>query len=79
MPTLPDSVVSSMSRDQVLAYKWGNAIETGEVPDSLAGQTIAPLVHSRWLTRAVRTLAKYARTKKSSKKFQRIVFFIVNF
>ena len=79
MPTLPDSVVSSMSRDQVLAYRWGHAIETGEVPDSLAGQTIGHLVHTRWLTRAVRTLAMYARTTNPSKKFQRIVFFIVNF
>ena len=79
MPRLPDSVVADLSRDQQLAYRWGHAIETGLVPDTLAGQTIGPMVHSRWLTRAVRTLARFARVKNPTKKFRRIVFFIVNF
>lgn len=78
MPKIPDSVVNDLSRDQLLAYKWGHAIQSGEVPDDLAGQTIGQLNHSRWLTRAVRTLAKYSRTKNPTKKFRRIVFFIVN-
>ena len=59
--------------------RWGHAVEAGEVPDTLAGRTIGPLIHSRWLTRAIRTVAKYTRTKKPTKKFQRIVFFILNF
>ena len=50
----------------------------GVVPDDLVGQTIGPLNHSRWLTRAVRTLAKWARTRKPTKSFHRIVFFILN-
>ena len=76
---LPDEVVANLSRDQQLAYRWGLAIQTGVVPDTLAGQTIGPLVHSRWLTRAVRTLARYTRVKNPTKKLKRIVFFIVNF
>ena len=79
MPTLPAAVVSDLSRDQYLAYQWGHAVQDGEVPDSLAGQVIGPLNNSRWLTRSIRTLARYARTKKPTKKFQRIVFFIINF
>ena len=79
MPTLPDAVVAGLSRDQKLAYRWGHAIQTGEMPDNLPGQTIGPLVHSRWLTRAVRALAQYARTKKPTQKFIRIASFIVNF
>ena len=77
--TLPNSVLATSYRDQKLACRWGNGIQSGEISDNLAGQTIGPLVHSRWLTRAVRTLARYARTKNPSKKFVRIVWFIVNF
>ena len=40
---------------------------------------IGTLNHSRWLTRGIRTLARYARTKNPTKKFRRIVFFILNF
>ena len=79
MPTLPDPVFKELSRDQKLAYRWGHAIQTGDVPDDLVGQTIGPLCHSRWLTRGVRTLVKYSRTKNPTKKFQRVVFFILNF
>ena len=79
MPILPDAVVKDLSRDQYLAYQWGHAFQDGEVSDSLAGQVIGPLNNSRWLTRSIRTLAEYARTKRPTKKFQRIVFFILNF
>ena len=79
MPILPDSVVKELSRDQKLAYRWGHAIQTGDVPDDLVGQTIGPLCHSRWLTRSVRTQVKYTRTKNPTKKLQRIIFFILNF
>ena len=79
MPTLPEDVIADLFREQKLAYSWGHAIQSGNVPDNLVGQTIGPLVHSRWLTTGVRILAKYARTKRPTKKFTRIVFFIVNF
>ena len=79
MPSMPDAVLNKLSRDQMLAYKWGHAVQTGEVPDELVGQVIGPLCHSRWLTRGVRTLVKYTRTKNPTKKFQRVVFFILNF
>ena len=62
-----------------MAYRWGHAIQSGEVADNLVGQAIGPLVHSRWLTREVRTLERYSWTKAPTKKFQRIVFFILNF
>ena len=54
-------------------------MQSGDVPDDLVGQTFGPLCHSRWLTRGVRTLARFARTKKPTKKFLRIVTFILNF
>ena len=79
MPIMPEFVMKDLSRDQKLAYRWGHAVQSGVVPDDLVGQTIGPLCHSRWLTRGVRTLAKFVRTKKPTKKFVRIVFFIVNF
>ena len=79
MPVMPDAVLTKLSRDQKLAYRWGHAIQTGEVPDDLVSQVIGPLCHSRWLTRGVRIMVKYSRTKNPTKKFQRIVFFILNF
>ena len=79
MPLVPDFVKKDLSRDQLLAYRWGHAVQSGDVPDDLVGQTIGPLCHSRWLTRGVRTLARFARTKKPTKKFLRIVAFILNF
>ena len=79
MPLVPDSVLKDLSRDQMLACRWGHAVQSGKVPDDLAGQTIGPLCHSRWLTRGVRTLAKWTRTKKPTKKFRRIISFILNF
>ena len=79
MPLVPDFVRKDLSRDQLLAYRWGHAVQSGDVPDDLVGQTIGPLCHSRWLTRGVRTLARFARTKKPTKKFLRIVTFVLNF
>ena len=55
MPTLPPEVLADLSTDQDLAYQYGHAVENGVVPDSLAGKTIGPLNHSRWLTRSIRT------------------------
>ena len=78
MPIIPDDILSDLSRDQKLAYRWGHAIQSGNVPDDLVSQVIGPLIHVRWLTRSVRSLAKYARTKRPTKKFTRIVSFILN-
>ena len=30
MEILPDKVLADLSRDQLLAYRWGHAIQTGE-------------------------------------------------
>ena len=68
VPKLPGIVLNDLSRDQLLAYKWGHAIQSGIVPDNLPGQTIGPLVHVRWLTRAIRTLARWSRTMVSAQK-----------
>ena len=78
VPELPEEVVKQLSRDQALAYKWAHAIQTGVVPDSLAGQTIGPIFHARWNTLSVRSLAKYSRVRKPTKKFRKIIHFILN-
>jgi hypothetical protein len=73
VPNMPDSVLTDLSRDQLLAYRWGHAIQSGKVPDGLVTQTIGPMINVRWLTRAVRCLAMFARTKKPTKKYIRII------
>ena len=42
------------------------------MPDNLAGQTIGPLITSRWLTCAVRVCCRYTRTNKPSKALIRL-------
>lgn len=78
VPLLPDEVVKQLSRDQALAYKWSHAIQSGNVPDSLVGQTVGPLFHARWLTLAVRAMAKYVRMRKPTQKLKKIIHFILN-
>ena len=69
---LPDEVISDLSRDQLLAYKYAKAIQTGKMPDNLVSQTIGPMVTSRWLTTGIRVLCKYTRTGRPSQKLVRL-------
>ena len=48
------------------------------MPDRLAGQTIGPLITSRWVTCGVRVLCKYTRSKKPSKALIRLTKVVVN-
>jgi hypothetical protein len=69
---LPPAVVADLSRDQNLGYRYCIAVQTGHMPDDLVGQTIGPMVTSRWNTTATRVLCKYTRTRKPSKKLIRL-------
>lgn len=44
----------------------------------MASQTIGPLFHARWLTLAVRALAKYTRIRNPTMKLRKIITFILN-
>ena len=70
--TLADSVVAGLSRDQLLAYRYAKAIQTGHMPDDLVNQVIGPLCSSRWNTAATRIMCKYTRTKKPTKGLIRL-------
>ena len=48
------------------------------MPDSLVGQTIGPLVTSRWVTCAVRVCCRYTRTRRPSKALIRVTKVAVN-
>ena len=72
VPDLPEEVIKDLSRDQLLAYKYAKAIETGVMPDDLVSQTIGPMVTSRWLTTGVRILCKYTRTKRPSMRLVKL-------
>ena len=52
------TMLNDLSRDQLLACKWGHAVQSRVVPDNLVVQIIGPHIHVRWLTRAVQTLAR---------------------
>ena len=65
--SLSDSVVAELSRDQLLAYKYAKAIQTGIMPDDLVNQVIGPLCSSRWNTAATRVMCKYTRTMRPTK------------
>ena len=42
VPTVPEEVVTKLSRDQKLAYRYSHAAQSGIMPDDLVNQTIGP-------------------------------------
>ena len=48
------------------------------VPDEVAGSTIGPCCHARWLTTCVRCLRLAMSIRKRTKNFERILRFLVN-
>ena len=48
------------------------------MPDRLAGQTIGPLITSRWVTCGVRLCCMYTRTRRPSKALIRLTKVVVN-
>ena len=78
VPLLPDEVIKDLSRDQQLAYRYAQAIQSGVMPDNLAGQTIGPLITSRWVTCAVRICCKYTRTGRPCKALVRLTKVALN-
>ena len=78
VPVIPEDVVQSLSRDQRLLYKLGHAVQSGVVPDDVAGATLGPCCHARWLTCACRICRKYMSVRKPGKSLKRLIFFIVN-
>ena len=78
VPVLPDTVVEDLSRDQLLAYRYAFAIKTGAMPEDLVGQTIGPMVTSRWITTGTRILCKYTRTSRPSKHLVKLVQLVLN-
>ena len=77
-PTIPDEVVTSLSRDQKLLYFLAHTVETGCVPHHVIGATIGPANHSRWLTLVCRLLRLYISRKRPTLAFKRLINFIVN-
>ena len=78
MPVLSEEQLSDTSRDQYLVYHLGHSLQSGIVPDKIASATIGPLLHARWLTTVARILRKALSTRRPTKTFSRICFFIVN-
>ena len=78
LPILSEEQLKDTSRDQYLAYRLGHALQSGEVPDGVAGATIGPCCHARWLTTCVRCLRLAMSIKRRTKAFDRILFFLVN-
>ena len=79
MPILSEEQLKDTSRDQCLVYHLGHALQSGVVPDKIAGATIGPMLHARWLTLVARILRKGLSTKKPSKALSRLLFMILNF
>ena len=67
LPVISEKQLKDTSRDQCLLYKLSHALETGVVPDSVAGATLGPQLHARWLTLACRIMRKALSTRKPSR------------
>ena len=48
LPILSEEQLKDTSRDQYLAYRLGHALQSGEVPDGVAGATIGTCCHAHW-------------------------------
>ena len=79
LPEISQEQLKETSRDQRLLYQLASALQSGVVPDKLAGATIGPMMHARWLTFACRILRKALSTKKPTKKLSKILAFVMNF
>ena len=77
MPTLSEDQLKDTSRDQYLAYRLGHALQSGKLPDEVAGATIGPCCHARWLTTGVRCLRLAMSIKRRTKAFNRVPFFLL--
>ena len=51
-PLISEECLKETSRDQRLLYQVSYALDSGAVSDSVAGATIGPLLHARWITLA---------------------------
>jgi hypothetical protein len=78
MPVLSEDQLKDTSRDQFLLYRLAHAVQSGVVPEEVAGATIGPLMHARWITTVARALRKACSTRRRTKAFTRIIQFIVN-
>ena len=72
---LPDEVVKELSRDALLLYKLGIAVQTGIMPPEVAAATIGPPLHARWLTTAERDLRYSKGVPKIYPKFLLILIY----
>ena len=79
LPEISEEQLTETSRDQRLLYQLASALQSGVVPDKVAGATIGPMMHARWLTFACRILRKALSTKKPTKKLSKLLAFVMNF
>ena len=66
LPELPEHVVSDLSRDQNLLYRYSKAVDSGDMPAALARQKPGGINHARWLTFCLTALIDYTRDTRPS-------------
>ena len=79
---LPDEIISGLSTDACICYKYCQCIRTGNLPQQLADLRPGPIVHSRWLTTGEALLflwtRKHGLTGKNLKNLETLVRFCVD-
>ena len=76
LPIISEEQLAEISRDQRLLYMLSHALDSGVVSDSVAGTTIGPLLHARWLTLACRIIRKAISAKKPTNSISTILQFL---
>ena len=79
LPEISEEQLQEISGDQKLLYQLASALQSGNVPDKVAGATIGPMMHARWLTLACRIIRKALSIKKPAKKLSKLLAFLMNF
>ena len=76
LPDLPDSVISDLSRDQQLLFRYSKAVDEGIVDPQLAKQKPGGINHARWLTLALTALIDYTRDESPSKEKEKFIDYL---
>lgn len=77
LPVFPPDVVKNLSVDQQYLYQICHGIQAGNISAALSMKQPGPLVHSRFLTTANRTLRYYISQSHASGKLKTLANFII--
>ena len=76
-PPLDAKYEKTLSTDVLYLFRIAKAVSEGSCPEDIASMKPGQIVHSRWLTKAIRLLRLYVATSLPSTNLKILVNFIM--